>query len=166
MSTTTAIAARSAPASAPASSARNLLHLDGFRSFASLFVLLEHYCEGPHGDLAFLFSRANVMVCYYIVLSGHVTAYAYGDREFACSWRYDASRASYFVKRFLRVALSYYSGFCVDWLVSSVGWARPAPLGATAWLQLFMANELGLKYKRVKPLSTRANFPQSILQRQ
>jgi peptidoglycan/LPS O-acetylase OafA/YrhL len=142
MATTTA--APYDPVPRPAPSSRSLFHLDGFRSFASLIVLIEHYCAGPHGDLAYLFSRANVMVCYYVVLSGFVTAYAYGGRDFPCSWRYDGTRASYYVKRFGRVALSYYAGFWVDYAIFSLSRSTPrlVPLDATSWLQLLMSNEL------------------------
>jgi peptidoglycan/LPS O-acetylase OafA/YrhL len=119
--------------------------LDGVRALASLWVVVEHATKGRDGytggNFAWLLAHGNAPVSYFIVLSGFVTSYANGAREFDAQRRFD-----FLVKRFARVALSYYAAMALT-LVVGHG-ARPrVPDSPRAWvkllLELIMASSLG-----------------------
>ena len=95
-------------------------HLDGLRACCSLWVVLEHHASKlPDGDdfagghFAYFLSRGNAAVSYFVVLSGFVMSYAYGERSLDA-----AGRSSFFIKRFGRVGLTYYTALLLAWLTA------------------------------------------------
>eukprot|EP00966_Prymnesium_polylepis_P063032 1462824-Prymnesium_polylepis.2 len=95
-------------------------HLDGTRTLMTLWVCLEHYHQSnPHmalGDARFLLNRANIPVDYYFVLSGLVTAHAYAERDFGDGGAASIETVTFYIKRFARVALSYYASIVLGLL--------------------------------------------------
>jgi len=103
-------AAPPAPASAKPKPVRARFdHLDGCRTFCSFWVVMEHHAStletGDYagGHFAPLFSKGNAPVSYFIVLSGFVMSYAYGERDFD-----GVAQTSFYIRRFGRVGLTYY----------------------------------------------------------
>ena len=97
---TTLLATKADAAATPAtpSAPRHLAHLDGFRTVATLWVLMEHLSHLADGDFVYILGRANVAVDYYMLLSGLVTAYAR-----------PVARPVYYARRFGRVLVSYWA---------------------------------------------------------
>jgi peptidoglycan/LPS O-acetylase OafA/YrhL len=96
-------------------------HLDGLRACCSLWVVLEHHAskvpgadDFAGGHFAYFFARGNTAVSYFIVLSGFVMSYAYGERHFDAT-----ERSSFFLKRFSRVGLSYYAALLFAYIVAT-----------------------------------------------
>lgn len=95
----------------------HLAPLDGARGLASLWVVMEHYASSrmvdgrkvySGGDARWFLAHGNAAVSYFLVLSGFVTSYAYGQRDFN-----PEARFLFWRKRFTRVALSYYAALAL-----------------------------------------------------
>ena len=106
-----------------ASKRPHLHHLDGFRTFATLAILLHHRMqrddltlEKSQGPIRGFQDGAGLGVAYYNLLTGFVTAIACGEREMGSS----TARAAFLVRRMGRVSFSYYvalrSTGCCGWL--------------------------------------------------
>ena len=82
-----------------------LEQLDGMRALATTWILLGHFLDwrSHRGLFTGFLARGNVPVCYYIVLSGFVTHWAYDKQNF--------SLQSFFRTRLGRIAFSYYFFF-------------------------------------------------------
>ena len=103
-----------------ASKRPHLHHLDGFRTFATLAILLHHRMhrddltlEKSQGPIRGFQDGAGLGVAYYNLLTGFVTAIACGEREMGSS----TARAAFLVRRMGRVSFSYYVAFTIDWLL-------------------------------------------------
>jgi peptidoglycan/LPS O-acetylase OafA/YrhL len=141
-------------------------HLDGVRSLAALWVVLEHYASTMRasdgedssityagGYLSSLFMHGNTPVSYFVVLSGFVTSYANGSRDLGPS-----QRADFLVKRFARVGLSYYCaallGLACSQLLDPTSAAKFRDnFGFTALLELFMAHSTCILFGRLNSTS-------------
>ena len=67
------------------------------------------------GHFAALYSRGNAPVSYFIILSGFVMSFAYGERQFDAG-----ARSSFMIKRFGRVGLSYYFSLLLVYVVDGL----------------------------------------------
>ena len=134
-------------------------HLDGCRAIAAIWIILEHYASVQRaaddsnlsiiykgGHFAGFFMHGNTPVGYFITLSGFVTSYAYGGRDMTREKRID-----FLIKRFSRVALSYYAAAVLGALVRPLmppirqsARARTSP--ASVAMELLMAQSVFLDF--------------------
>eukprot|EP00440_Ansanella_granifera_P016511 gb/GFBE01017939.1/.p1 GENE.gb/GFBE01017939.1/~~gb/GFBE01017939.1/.p1 ORF type:complete len:410 (+),score=38.16 gb/GFBE01017939.1/:1-1230(+) len=85
-----------------------LQHLTGARCLAALWIVCAHYLpklpEGSGPSFNGAVFRVNVAVCFFVIVSGFVTHYAYGARDLAGFW----GLAQFYARRLGRVVFTFW----------------------------------------------------------
>eukprot|EP00931_Biecheleriopsis_adriatica_P090549 TRINITY_DN64514_c0_g1_i1.p1 TRINITY_DN64514_c0_g1~~TRINITY_DN64514_c0_g1_i1.p1 ORF type:complete len:417 (+),score=85.94 TRINITY_DN64514_c0_g1_i1:69-1319(+) len=83
-------------------------HLTGARCLAALWIVCAHYLpklpSGAQPSFNGAVYRVNVAVCFFVVVSGFVTHWAYGSRQLEGFW----SLAQFYARRLGRVVFTFW----------------------------------------------------------
>lgn len=105
-----------APAARPKRAERQQLpQLTGVRTLVATWILMHHMApQKPASGISIFVMRVDVAVEMFFMLSGFMTHYAYGDKDFTSS---AGSLISFYVRRLARVCLTTQAGmlFCIFW---------------------------------------------------
>jgi peptidoglycan/LPS O-acetylase OafA/YrhL len=115
-------------ATSPQRAQARLNFLDGIRGFAALWVVLSHSLKFTGWTIPLL-HRGDLAVDVFMMMSGFLMAHHYWLREAKEPWASPQTWATFYLRRFFRIAPLYYLVLAASLLAAPILWEWRAEIG-------------------------------------